>query len=136
MPNNFNIARQLIWELLCRTEISGNSPEILKDNFFSPVGFLMKKKNPCKILDEFSGDEKMCCELPLYIISDGFGKINFSEKKIRIRILKNSNKYLEENEGKSKKPNFRFLGRVITTLSEHVVIGLESSEWSTWHVSN
>ena len=60
--------------------------------------------------------------------SDGFGKINFSEKKIRIRIFKNSNKYLEENEGKSKKPNFRFLGRVITTLSEHVVIGLESSE--------
>ena len=46
----------------------------------------MKKKNPCKILDEFSGDEKMCCELPLYIISDGFGKINFSEK-----INKNKN---------------------------------------------
>ena len=86
MPNNFNNARQLIWELLCRTEISGNSPEILKDNSFSPVGFLMKKKNPCKILDEFSGDEKMCCELPLYIISDGFGKINFSEK-----INKNKN---------------------------------------------
>ena len=65
------------------------------------------------------------------------GKINFSgKKKIRIRIFKNSNKYLEKNEGKSKKPNFRFLGRVITTLSEHVVIGLESSEWSTWHVSN
>ena len=135
MPNNFNNARQLIWELLCRTEISGNSPEILKDIFFSG-GILIEGKNPCKILDEFSSDEKMCCELPLYIISDGFGKINFSEKKIRIRIFKNSNKYLEENEGKSKKPNFRFLGRVITTLSEHVVIGLESSEWSTWHVSN
>ena len=55
-------------------------------------------------------------------------KLIFQKKKIRIRILKNSNKYLEENEGKSKKPNFRFLGRVITTLSEHVVIGLESSE--------
>ena len=55
-------------------------------------------------------------------------KIIFQKKKIRIGIFKNSNKYLEENEGKSKKPNFRFLGRVITTLSEHVVIGLESSE--------
>ena len=100
----------------------------IEGQFFFSGGIFNEEKNPCKILDEFSGDEKMCCELPLYIISDGFGKINFSEKKIRIRIFKNSNKYLEENEGKSKKPNFRFLGRVITTLSEHVVIGLESSE--------
>ena len=105
----------------CPTEISGKFPEILKDIFFS-AGIFNEEKNPCKILDEFSSDEKICCELPLYIISDGFGIINFSKKN------KNSNKYLEENEGKSKKPNFRFLGRVITTLSEHVVIGLESSE--------
>ena len=50
--------------------------------------FFNEEKNPCKILDEFSGDEKMCCELPLYIISDGFGKINFSEKKNKNKNIK------------------------------------------------
>ena len=80
MPNNFNNAQQLISELLCRTEFSGEFSGNVEGQFFSPVGFLMKKKNPCKILDEFSADEKMCCELSLYIISDEFGKIDFSKK--------------------------------------------------------